>query len=159
MKKRPDAENFLEKCRDFCIVLGLIGIVPGVFVCYSGESVGLAAIGCGAALLLCAVMISICIRFHNVLLDIRDVEYETLRLMKLMQYQLSQNNYEGSTDDESVSPTPSEDDELQQWKDSVILRARKALEEGKISEESYISFVNKVTMSEKIPENPPTIPQ
>ncbi len=96
MKKRPDAEKFLQKCKDCCIILGMIGLVLGVFISYSGEQVGGIILGGCVVFLLCAVLISICIRFHNVLLDIRDAEYETVRLLNSIQLQLSNNMTENT---------------------------------------------------------------
>lgn len=43
-------------------------------------------------------------------------------------------------------------DKLQEWKDAQILKAKAALETGKITEEKYTSYVNKVIACEKIPE-------
>ena len=98
MKKRPDAEKLLQKLKDCCIILGLIGLVFGVFIGYSGEQVGAVVLGCGAVFLVCAVLVSICIRFHNVLLDIRDAEYEAVRLLNSMQFPISKSMTDNTAD-------------------------------------------------------------
>ena len=155
MNKRPDAEKFLDLCQEWSVVLGIIGVILGFIIWFTGEPTGAFVIGIGAAFLLCAISILICIRFHNVLLDIRDAEYETVRLLNSIKFQTS--NYEAvetsSIEEDEVNIVIDQNDELQAWKDSQILRAKSALQAGKITENKYISYVNKVTACKKIPES------
>lgn len=57
------------------------------------------------------------------------------------------------TAEEVIAESEAENpDKLQEWKDAQILKAKPALEAGKISEEKYTSYVNKVIACQKIPE-------
>ena len=156
MKKRPDAEAFLTIYYRLCVGFGLLGIFIGIWAWICGEDVGGILVIAGVGILLFSTTIAICIRFHNVFLDIRDAEFEIVRSLKAIQISNSSVNESYSSEDDSgdVETVLTEDDEaLQIWKDSQILRAKAAYEAGKITEKKYIDYINKVTACKSIPNS------
>lgn len=159
MEKRPDAESILSTFFKIVLICGVGVFFIGFPVLESDDAIGGTMIASGIALMISSVSIAVVIRIHNVLLDIRDAEFAQERHLKkiLEQMNSSQNSNIAPVTipvaEEVIAESEAENpDKLQEWKDAQILKAKAALEAGKISEEKYTSYVNKVIACQKIPE-------